>query len=316
VAARGLDPKVCAAPGESRGKRPWSSSMTAILSRTRLILEMIKFEHTIFALPFALIGVLLAARPGIFPGGLTLLWILLAMVGARSAAMAFNRLADADIDRDNPRTANRHIPAGLISRMQVWLFLAVAVVVFEFAAWKLNSLCFALSPVALLFILGYSYTKRFTFLCHRFLGVATGIAPVGAWLAVRGSWSPVPLLLGAVVMLWIGGFDIIYALQDYEVDVRSSLFSLPKKLGKGRSLLVSRLMHACMVSLLILIGIIAHLHLLYFVGVAVVFGLICYEQSLVKPDDLSRVNLAFFTLNGWVSISLFVFVLLDCLFAR
>jgi len=290
--------------------------MTAILSRTRLILEMIKFEHTIFALPFALIGVLLAARPGIFPGGLTLLWILLAMVGARSAAMAFNRLADADIDRDNPRTANRHIPAGLISRMQVWLFLAVAVVVFEFAAWKLNSLCFALSPVALLFILGYSYTKRFTFLCHLFLGVATGIAPVGAWLAVRGSWSPVPLLLGAVVMLWIGGFDIIYALQDYEVDVRSSLFSLPKKLGKGRSLLVSRLMHACMVSLLILIGIIAHLHLLYFVGVAVVFGLICYEQSLVKPDDLSRVNLAFFTLNGWVSISLFVFVLLDCLFAR
>jgi 4-hydroxybenzoate polyprenyltransferase len=290
--------------------------MTAIWTRTRLILEMIKFEHTIFALPFALISVLLAARSQIIPGGPTLLWILVAMVAARSAAMAFNRVADADIDRDNPRTASRHIPAGLISRMQVWIFLLVATFLFELAAWRLNFLCFALTPIALLFLLGYSYTKRFTFLCHMVLGVAIGMAPIGAWLAVRGAWDAVPLLLGAVVMLWIGGFDIIYALQDYEIDMRSSLFSLPKRLGKGRALLVSRLMHVAMIALLILIGLLAHLHAFYFAGVIVVTGLICYEHSLVKPDDLSKVNLAFFTLNGWVSVSLFGFVLLDRIFSR
>jgi 4-hydroxybenzoate polyprenyltransferase len=290
--------------------------MTAIWTRTRLILEMIKFEHTIFALPFALISVLLAARPRIVPGGPTLFWILVAMIGARSAAMAFNRVADADIDRENPRTAGRHIPAGLITRMQVWMFLLAATFLFELAAWRLNFLCFALSPIALLFLLGYSYTKRFTFLCHLILGTAIGIAPIGAWLAVRGAWDAVPLLLGAVVMLWIGGFDIIYALQDYEIDVKSSLYSLPKRLGKGRALLVSRLMHAAMVALLVLIGALGHLHAFYFAGVIVVTALICYEHSLVKPDDLSKVNLAFFTLNGWVSVSLFGFVLLDCIFSR
>jgi len=278
-----------------------------------MILEMIKFEHTIFALPFALISVLLASRS--LPHGLptvpTLVWILLAMVGARSAAMAFNRIADADFDRDNPRTARRHIPAGLLDRGQVWAFLFCAVALFELAAWKLNLLCFALSPVALVCILGYSYTKRFTSLCHLFLGFAIGLAPVGAWLAITGKWNIIPLLLGVAVMLWIGGFDIIYALQDFEFDTQTALFSLPKRFGKANALIISRILHTLMIALLAVIGVLSGLHLLYFAGVVVVAALILYEQSLVKPEDLSRVDMAFFTLNGWVSVSLFAFVLID-----
>ena len=291
--------------------------MNAFLTRSRLMLDMIKFEHTIFALPFALISFMLAIRhsPGGF-NGTTLFWIVVAMVGARSAAMAFNRLVDAEYDAQNPRTAKRHIPAGLLSRAQVTIFLIIAVALFEIAAWRLNRLCLLLSPVALGAILGYSYTKRFTALCHLFLGFAIGIAPIGAWIAVRGTLDLVPLLLGAVVMLWIGGFDIIYALQDYEFDRESALFSLPKAIGKSNALGVSRLMHALAVAVLVLIGRFEHLHLLYYAGVIVAAALILYEQTLVKPDDLSRVDLAFFTLNGWVSVSLFAFVLLDSVLLR
>jgi 4-hydroxybenzoate polyprenyltransferase len=286
--------------------------MNAFLTRSRLMLEMVKIEHTIFALPFALISFMLAIRhtSGGF-NGLTLFWIVVAMVGARSAAMAFNRLVDAEYDRQNPRTAKRHIPAGLLSRAQVTLFLLVAITLFEIAAWRLNTLCLLLSPIALGAILGYSYTKRFTALCHLFLGFAIGIAPIGAWIAVTGALNIVPILIGAVVMLWIGGFDIIYALQDYDFDRESALFSLPKAIGKANALTVSRLMHALAVTILLAIGKIEGLHALYFVGVVVVAGLILYEQTLVKPDDLSRVDMAFFTLNGWVSVSLFAFVLLD-----
>jgi len=286
--------------------------MNAFLTRSRLLLDMIKFEHTIFALPFALISFLLAIRhsPAGF-NGVTLSWIVVAMVGARSAAMAFNRLVDAEYDAQNPRTAKRHIPAGLLSRAQVTLFLIIAILLFEIAAWKLNRLCLLLSPIALGAILGYSYTKRFTALCHLFLGFAIGIAPIGAWIAVRGALDLVPILLGAVVMLWIGGFDIIYALQDYEFDRESKLFSLPKAIGKANALIVSRILHTVVVALLVMIGKLENLHLLYVVGVIVVTGLILYEQSLVKPDDLSRVDVAFFTLNGWISVSLFAFVLLD-----
>ncbi|HLK58349.1 MAG TPA: UbiA-like polyprenyltransferase [Chthonomonadaceae bacterium] len=287
--------------------------MKALFARTRLILQMIKFEHTIFALPFALISVILASRQQHGLTATSLVWILLAMVGARSAAMAFNRLADAEIDAQNPRTAKRHIPAGLLTKAQVGLFLLASIAVFEVAAWRLNMLCFLLSPIALACVLGYSYTKRFTSLCHLFLGFAIGIAPIGAWLAVRGHFDVIPLLLGAIVMLWIGGFDIIYALQDYEFDVVSPLYSLPKRLGKANALLVSRLMHALMIALLIAVGVLSGLHLAYFIGIVVVSALIIYEQSLVKPNDLSKVDLAFFTLNGWVSVSLFAFVLLDSL---
>lgn len=289
--------------------------MVAAVKKTRLILEMIKFEHTIFAMPFALISALLASRQTAHGlSAINLLWIVLAMIGARSAAMAFNRLADVEFDKANPRTAGRHIPAGLLSKTQVWAFFAISVGIFEFAAWKLNTLCLLLSPIALAAILGYSYTKRFTSLCHLFLGFAIGIAPVGAWIAVTGRFALVPLLLGAVVMLWIGGFDIIYALQDYDFDVRSTLFSLPKRLGKPRALFTSRLMHFAAVVLLVLVAILSGLHLLAYVGIGIATLLIAWEQSLVKPEDISRVNLAFFTLNGWVSISLFFFVWLDLLF--
>jgi 4-hydroxybenzoate polyprenyltransferase len=288
--------------------------MTALFQRAKLYLELVKFEHTIFALPFALIGMLLAAhqtRAGLTPH--TILWIVVAMVGARSAAMAFNRLVDADFDAQNPRTANRHLPRGLLSRTQVTAFLLCAAGLFVLAAAQLNRLCLMLSPVALLFTLGYSYTKRFTALCHFFLGMATGIAPIGAWLAVTGSFAWPPILLWLSVMLWIGGFDIIYALQDYDFDLQAPLYSLPKRIGKAGALTVSRLMHAIMILLLFMVGRLCHLHLLYLLGLTIVAALIFYEQSLVKPDDIRRVNLAFFTLNGWVSVTLFGFVLLDVL---
>ncbi len=278
--------------------------------RTRQILEMVKFEHTIFALPFALMSALLAAD-GKFPPLDKLGWILLAMVGARSAAMAFNRLADAKIDAENPRTATRHIPAGILTKTQVGIFLAISIALFEWAAYRLGTLCFALSPVALVFILGYSLTKRFTAMCHLFLGFAIGIAPTGAWLAIRGTFDLVPILLSLAVMLWIGGFDMIYALQDYEHDVQSRLHSFPKAFGKVNALRMSRLMHFIMVLLLVAVGVQYGLHLIYYLGVVFVAALIIYEQSLVRHNDLSKVNLAFFTLNGWVSISLFFFVLLD-----
>lgn len=288
--------------------------MTALFQRAKLYLELVKFEHTIFALPFALIGMLLAAhqtRSGL--SAHTILWILVAMVGARSAAMAFNRLVDADFDAQNPRTANRHLPRGLLSHAQVVVFLLLTISLFVLAAAQLNRLCLLLSPVALFFTLGYSYTKRFTSLCHFFLGMATGIAPIGAWLAVTGSFAWPPILLWLTVMLWIGGFDIIYALQDYEFDLQAPLHSLPKRIGKAGALTVSRLMHATMLLLLLVVGRLCGLHLLYFLGLIVVAALIFYEQSLVKPDDIRRVNLAFFTLNGWVSVTLFGFVLIDVL---
>lgn len=288
--------------------------------RLKIILEMIKFEHTIFALPFALISVLLAARhdglPYNLPTARTTGWILAAMVGARSAAMAFNRIVDAPYDAQNPRTARRAIPAGLLTVKQVGLFTLAAIVLFEVAAYQLNPLCFALSPLALAAVLGYSYTKRFTSLSHLFLGFSIGIAPIGAWIAVTGTLHWIPVLLGAVVMLWIGGFDIIYALQDVEFDRKMGLFSMPRAIGKANALLLSRLMHACMLALLLLVGQMASLHFFYYVGVAVVAALIIYEQSIVKPDDLSRVDLAFFTLNGWVSVGLFAFVALDRMVSR
>lgn len=277
--------------------------------QVRIILEMIKFEHTVFALPFALLSALLAAR-GI-PEWRTLGWILVAMVGARSAAMAFNRIADLHYDALNPRTANRALPRGILTVGQVVVFTVVSAAVFVFASWQLNPLCFALSPVALLWIQGYSYTKRFTALSHLWLGLSLGIAPVGAWLAVRGQFDLVPALLSLAVMLWTAGFDIIYSLQDVEFDRRVGLRSLPQTLGEARALWLSRLMHVGMLALLVLVGGMARLSWGYYAGVAVAGLLIAYEQSLVKPHDLSRVDLAFFTLNGWVSVLLFAFTLVD-----
>ncbi len=283
--------------------------------KLKIILEMIKFEHTIFALPFALISVILASSsihlPHNLPSSRTIIWVLLAMIGARSAAMAFNRIVDANFDAKNPRTAVRAIPAGRITRLYAIVFTVATSSLLVLAAFELNPLCFYLSPIALFFVLGYSYTKRFTSLCHLLLGFAIGMAPIGAWIAVEGRIRLLPILLGLVVLCWIGGFDIIYALQDQEFDRENGLFSIPQRVGKENALLISRLLHLVAIVLLVFVGTVGGLHLLYFVGVTVVAGLIYYEQSIVSPTDLTRVNVAFFVLNGWVSISLFAFVLLD-----
>lgn len=282
--------------------------------KTRIILEMIKFEHTVFALPFALMAAFVAAR-GVPP--LRILgWILVAMVGARSAAMAFNRIADARYDALNPRTKNRAIPTGILSISQVAVFTLVAAALLIFAAWELNPLAFALSPLALLIVLGYSYTKRFTALSHGFLGLALAVAPMGAWIAVTGNLGAAPAYLAGAVLFWLFGFDIIYALQDTQFDKEIGLHSIPAALGNAKALLISRVGHSVMLALLVMFGLAAHLHGFYFAGVVFTAALVIYEQSLVKPNDLSRLNFAFFNLNGYISVGLFLFTLADVLVMR
>jgi 4-hydroxybenzoate polyprenyltransferase len=275
----------------------------------KIILEMIKFEHTVFALPFALMAAMLAA--GGLPHWRALGWILVAMVGARSSAMAFNRLVDLEFDRRNPRTATRALPAGYLTPAQVWLFVAGTTALFLVAAWQLNTLALLLSPVALAVIWGYSYTKRFTSLCHLFLGLAIGIAPSAAWIAVRGSLDWAPVLLTAAVMLWVGGFDVIYACQDADFDRGMGLRSLPSRFGVSKALTLSRAMHAISVATLAALPLLIPLGLWYGIGVATVAALLVYEHSLVRADNLSKVNAAFFTMNGFVSIGLFVFAAMD-----
>jgi 4-hydroxybenzoate polyprenyltransferase len=287
--------------------------------RVRLTLEMIKFEHSVFALPFALTGALLAIREGglsIAALGWKLAWIVVAMVGARSAAMAFNRIADAEIDARNPRTRTRHIPAGTLSSAFAWGFVATSSLVFLYAARELNTLCFKLAPVALGVIFFYSFTKRFTVFSHLMLGLALGIAPAAAWIAVSGSLDRRILWLTAAVMFWTAGFDIIYSCQDYEFDVAESLFSLPRRIGVARALRVSQSLHVLMILCLLALVHDLDLGLLSIVGVAAVGLLLVYEHSLVKPNDFSRVNAAFFTMNGWVSVLFFVFWAADVLLAR
>jgi len=278
-------------------------------SKVLTVLQMIKFEHTVFALPFALTSAVIAANG--FPSWRTLLWILVAMVGARSSAMAFNRIADLHYDRLNPRTAKRALPTGLLKVGDVWLFTMVSAAVFVLASKMLNPLALALSPVALIVILGYSYTKRFTSLSHLVLGLALGIAPAGAWIAVTGRLDFAPMVLSAAVMFWTAGFDIIYSLQDLEFDRKQDLFSIPKAIGPSRGLLVSRVFHLATVGLLAWFGYLIGAGNVYWIGVAFVGILLGYEQSLVKPNDLSKVNVAFFNTNGFVSIGYFIFSLVD-----
>jgi 4-hydroxybenzoate polyprenyltransferase len=284
--------------------------LSSFIKRVRLTLEMIKFEHSVFALPFALTGALLAWRDGGFVrAGLAwkLIWIVLAMVAARSTAMAFNRVLDADIDGRNPRTRMRHLPAGLLSRGFAWGFIAFWSVVFAFAARELNPLCFLLAPVALAVVMGYSATKRFTSLSHIVLGFSLGIAPAAAWIAMRGSLDLRILWLTAAVTLWTAGFDIIYSCQDFEFDHEAGLFSMPRRLGIAGALWVSRLLHIGMLFCLLMLGQAFALGGLAWAGVAAVAGLLLYEHRLVKANDLSRVDAAFFTMNGYVSVIFFVF---------
>jgi 4-hydroxybenzoate polyprenyltransferase len=278
--------------------------------RLRLTLNMIKFEHSIFALPFALTGALLAFRQNGFDShGIwrQLWWIVVAMVAARSAAMAFNRAVDADIDSRNPRTSMRHLPAGLLSQRFTWGFVVVASLLLFFAAFELNPLCLRLAPLALAVLFFYSYTKRFTSFSHLVLGFSLGIAPAAAWIAVRGSLDPRILLLTAAVTFWTAGFDVIYACQDYDFDCREGLWSIPRVLGIATSLRLARLLHVLMVASLLALVYTLHVGALALAGVAAVVGLLIYEHRLVKADDLSRVNAAFFTMNGYVSVLFFLF---------
>ena len=283
----------------------------SVVRNLRVTLEMIKWEHSIFALPFALCGAMLAAN-GV-PSGRSLAWIIVAMVAARSAAMAFNRLADASIDAENPRTRTRALPAGTLSPAFVATFVLVSCGVFLLAAWQLNRLTLMLAPIALGVILLYSYTKRFTRWSHLFLGVALGIAPAAAWIAVRGSLDARILLLTAAVTFWVAGFDVLYSCQDYDYDRDAGLHSVPRYFGISGALWVARLFHVIMLGLLIALIVVFGLGKLAVVGVVAVAVLLAYEHSLVSAHDLSKLNAAFFTMNGVISVLFFFFVAADLL---
>jgi len=275
-----------------------------MIRNIRTTLEMIKIEHTLFALPFAFLGAVLAARG--LPTLAQVLWIAVAMVGARSTAMAFNRVADKDYDARNPRTKMRAIPSGALSTGFVWIFIIVSAAAFILAAANLNKLTLILSPVALASVLLYSYTKRWTMLSHIVLGWCLSIAPTGAWIAVRGSLDSIaPLLLSLVVLLWTAGFDVLYACQDSEFDRREGLHSIPARLGVARSLWIARLLHAGAFAALIALYFVTHVGLIALVGVAATGALLIFQHTLVRADDLSRLNTAFFTTNAYVSVILF-----------
>jgi 4-hydroxybenzoate polyprenyltransferase len=283
--------------------------MPGFWTKTRTTLEMIKWEHSIFALPFALTAALLAAHG--LPAVRTLGWILVAMVAARSSAMAFNRWADAKIDAANPRTRSRAIPAGLLSSQFVFGFTCVAALIFVLAAAQLNRLTLYLSPLVLLVLLGYSYLKRFTRWSHFGLGLALGLAPSAAWIAVRGSLDPRIIVLTAAVTLWAGGFDVLYACQDFEHDRVAGLHSLPQAIGIPAAFWAARALHLSMMALLVWFGLLFHFFALGWAGIAAVALLLAYEHSIVSPGDLRRLNAAFFTMNGVIAMVFFIFVAAD-----
>jgi 4-hydroxybenzoate polyprenyltransferase len=285
-----------------------------LLRSIRITLEMIKWEHSIFALPFALTGAMLAAHG--WPPAAKVLWIVVCMVAARSAAMAFNRWADADLDAMNPRTKMRAIPAGLLTRNFTAAFTVVMSVVFFFGAAELNRLTLYLSPIVLAVLFLYSYTKRFTRWSHLFLGLALGLAPAGAWIAIRGSIDPRILVLTAAVLFWVAGFDLLYACQDEAHDRSAGLLSVPATLGAERAFLIARTMHVAMVAELIALVVLFHLGPIALVGIVAVAALLLWEHLMVSPTDLSRLNAAFFTMNGVISVIFFAFVAADLVLRR
>lgn len=293
------------------GEDKMQATGLGVFGRVRVFLEMIKFSHTIFALPFALTGAVLAARglPTLSQG----VWIVLAMVGARTAAMGLNRLIDAEIDARNPRTSGRAIPAGLLGKGTVAAWVAAATALLLYSASRLNPLCLQLSPVALFFLVLYSYCKRFTSLAHLVLGLCLGAAPVGAWIAVTGRVELPALLLGAAVLFWVAGFDILYALQDLEFDRTSGLHSIPVRLGVRGSLVAARLFHLAMLALLLLLLFAARLGGIYLAGLLIAFAMLFHEHRLLRDGDLSKLDMAFFNMNGYISVTLFIFTLADLL---
>jgi len=282
--------------------------VTPALDTIRTWARTVKLSHSIFALPFALSGAALAAAEG----GITLPqvgWIVVAMFGARNAAMGFNRLVDHEIDRQNPRTAGRELPSGVVSRRAVALFTLALSALFIFAAVQLGPLCGRLAPLALVIVLGYSFTKRFTWASHAVLGLALAIAPVGGWVAVRGSFSAVAWVLAAAVLLWVAGFDVIYACQDVDFDRKAGLHSIPARVGTGPALVVARLLHVGALAAMAAVGVLSALHPVYWVGWATVAGLLVWEHRLVRADDLSSVGAAFFNMNALISAVYFVTIL-------
>lgn len=278
-------------------------------AKLKIFLDMIKFPHTIFALPFALTSAFIAS--GGLPDSYHLFWIVVAMVGARTGAMSFNRLVDRHIDAKNPRTSNRPLPRGLISKEAVIFFTVISFVILILAGYMLNKLCFYLSPLAIAILISYSYTKRFTHLSHLFLGLALSGAPLGAWIAVRGTVELLPILLSFAVLFWVAGFDILYALQDYEFDKKEGLYSIPVKFGIKRSIILARIFHLFMMIFLFLLYLFYDFGFLYFIGLVVILLLLFYEHSLVKENDLSKLDIAFFNMNGYISILFFLFTVGD-----
>jgi 4-hydroxybenzoate polyprenyltransferase len=279
------------------------------IERTLIYLRMIKFSHSIFALPFAFTSAVLAAS-GI-PTLEEILWITLAMVGGRSAAMGLNRIIDRRIDAMNPRTASRELPTGIVKVSEAFMFVLASLVLFVYSAYQLNPLCLKLSPVAIFFFIFYPYTKRFTWLSHIVLGIAISGAPIGAWIAIKGEFNFEILPLALAVVFWLAGFDILYALQDYEFDRKAGLQSIPRRFGIRKSLWLSRGFHFLTWLLLILTGRVFALGILYYIGMAITAVLLLYEHSLVKEDDLSKLDIAFFNMNGYISITVFIFTFLD-----
>lgn len=286
------------------------------MNKVKNYLSLVKFSHTIFAMPFALIGFFLGVTNthsafSIQPLALKFLLVLVCMISARSAAMAFNRYLDRSFDEKNPRTAIREIPKGIISANSALRFVMLSSIIFVLSTYFINSICFYLSPVALFVILFYSFTKRFTPLCHLVLGIGLSLAPIGAYLAVTGVFAVLPVLFSFAVVFWVSGFDVIYALQDVEFDQSQQLYSIPSVLGKASALRVSEILHIASAACVIAAGFYGHFHFLYWIGIAVFVGMLIYQHSLVKPDDLSKVNIAFMTANGIASVVFAVFVIAD-----
>lgn len=288
------------------------------MTTVKKYLSLVKFSHTIFAMPFAMIGLVLGlmavdagGHTAAKPWWQTLILVVLCMVFARSAAMAFNRWLDAKFDALNPRTAIREIPAGILKADSVLLFTIACSLLFIVCTFLINPLCFYLSPVALFVVLGYSYTKRFTPLCHLILGLGLSLAPIGAYLAVTGAFALLPIFFSVAVICWVSGFDIIYALQDEAFDKANKLYSIPAALGAARALRVSELLHLVSTACVVAAGVYGHFHWLYWIGVSVFAGMLLYQHSIVKANDLRRVNLAFMTANGIASVVFAVFVIAD-----
>ncbi|MCD5406497.1 MAG: putative 4-hydroxybenzoate polyprenyltransferase [Desulfotomaculum sp.] len=283
-------------------------SSKMLINKFRVFLEMIKFEHTIFALPFAYTGALLVEQS--IPTASNLLWITLAMVSARTAAMSLNRLIDRHIDAKNPRTANRALPKGLLSAMEVWVYVAVSVAILLLATSQLSTLALQLFPVAVAMLVIYPYTKRFTWGCHLFLGATLALAPLGAWIAIAGALAWEPVLLGLAVMFWVAGFDIIYACDDYNFDRQHGIHAIPARFGIKIALIIAVLFHISALVFLLTTGMLLELGTFYFIGVAIAAAILGYEHWLIKPNDLSRSGAAFFTWNGVLSVVMFIFTLL------